>query len=527
MAGAVAHQHHHKGERLAALAAWAAPLAVYVATLLPSTGYSGDTAKFQYLGKVLGTPHPTGYPGYLLLNHLFVSIAPWGSVAWRANLLSAVCAAAACALIYRTLRLLDARPVAALAAAASFGFTGLFWSQAVVAEVYALNALYTAGVLCLLVGWERTGERRRLRAAALVFALSLGNHLATAMLAPGIAAFVWAVDRREYRNPRTLAAVGLALIIGAAQYGYLFWRSAASGGVLIEADVHGLRSLAACVSGSPFRAFMFTRSPLESFGVELPKLLLKLAGQYGPLLVPIAFGVGGIRPRRLWLLLGGGAGVTLLMICNYGIPDIDLYLIPVVLILALPLGMGIERALAAAQNRRRRGAAALALAASLLAPLLLLAWNWSDVDRSNDVADARRAEAVLDAVGPGSLIIPPDYATSCYLRYYLYGEDRRGEGIELKVAIRPGALAAYLRDGAPLTSEDGRLVYPPGLDLFVLDRERADLMRAAGCWAHELASGPILITPGPEPSPGRRARHRILRTLEPSAASEPKEHPAA
>src|SRR5688500_17569623 len=64
--------------------------ASYVATLLPGVGYSGDTAEFQFAGKVLGTTHPTGYPTYLVLNHLFVRLWPFGTVAYKANLLSAV-----------------------------------------------------------------------------------------------------------------------------------------------------------------------------------------------------------------------------------------------------------------------------------------------------------------------------------------------------------------------------------------------------------------------------------------------------
>jgi hypothetical protein len=35
---------------------------IYSLTLLPGVGYSGDTAKFQYVGHVLGTDHPPGCP---------------------------------------------------------------------------------------------------------------------------------------------------------------------------------------------------------------------------------------------------------------------------------------------------------------------------------------------------------------------------------------------------------------------------------------------------------------------------------
>ena len=71
-------------------------LVVYISTLMPGVGFHGDTPKLQFLGRHLGIPHPTGFPTYLMLNHLFVRIIPIGSLAWKANLLSAVLAAETC-----------------------------------------------------------------------------------------------------------------------------------------------------------------------------------------------------------------------------------------------------------------------------------------------------------------------------------------------------------------------------------------------------------------------------------------------
>ena len=53
---------------------------VYGRTVQRSTGnqFSVDTTKFDYLGLVLGTAHPPGYPLYTMLNAAFVRIVPWG-----------------------------------------------------------------------------------------------------------------------------------------------------------------------------------------------------------------------------------------------------------------------------------------------------------------------------------------------------------------------------------------------------------------------------------------------------------------
>src|SRR6185503_20312631 len=61
---------------------------VYLKTLFPGLGGGGDSAKFQYVGSVLGTPHPPGYPLYVLVSFCFAQI-PFGTLAWRINAMSA------------------------------------------------------------------------------------------------------------------------------------------------------------------------------------------------------------------------------------------------------------------------------------------------------------------------------------------------------------------------------------------------------------------------------------------------------
>src|SRR5687767_11901946 len=62
--------------------------ALYVATVQPDFGGPEDTPKFQFLGYVLGTGHPPGYPLYVMLSHVFVRALRAGTIAYRANLFS-------------------------------------------------------------------------------------------------------------------------------------------------------------------------------------------------------------------------------------------------------------------------------------------------------------------------------------------------------------------------------------------------------------------------------------------------------
>src|SRR5215216_3402886 len=78
-------------------------LALYVRTAAPSV-LSGDSAEFQLAAPLLGVPHPTTYPLYVLLGKLATLVIPFGDLAWRVTIVSSICAALAVALFYALIR---------------------------------------------------------------------------------------------------------------------------------------------------------------------------------------------------------------------------------------------------------------------------------------------------------------------------------------------------------------------------------------------------------------------------------------
>lgn len=191
----------------------AVALLVYGCTLLPTVSAWGDSAKFQYIAQVWGIPHPTGYPLYILLTRLFAAL-PWGDIAYRVNLLSAVCAALAAGGLYLLAALALVRPAArhrlypwpaAASAALLVAFSPLVWSQAVVAEVYALNALFVVVTLALLLRFRQTRRAGWLYAFLLVYGLSFSHHASMLLLLPAVVFWVLAatVARRRGEAART------------------------------------------------------------------------------------------------------------------------------------------------------------------------------------------------------------------------------------------------------------------------------------------------------------------------------------
>src|SRR3712207_6543822 len=116
---------------------------LYIGTLTPtvlpySTPDTLDSPMLQAEVSVLGVGHPTGYPTYMMLTHLFTSL-PLGDPAYRVNLASAVYGVAAVLVVYLAGLRLGGKSVAAAAGALAFGFSGAFWEQAVIAEVYTFE----------------------------------------------------------------------------------------------------------------------------------------------------------------------------------------------------------------------------------------------------------------------------------------------------------------------------------------------------------------------------------------------------
>ncbi|MBL4637223.1 MAG: DUF2723 domain-containing protein, partial [Kofleriaceae bacterium] len=102
-----------------------------------------DSAELSASAAGLGSPHPTGFPLYILLGKL-ASLFPIGEIAFRLNILSAVCAALAVGGVARLIIKLGKNDwptiFGAGGGASALALSFLFARQATVTEVYAPTA---------------------------------------------------------------------------------------------------------------------------------------------------------------------------------------------------------------------------------------------------------------------------------------------------------------------------------------------------------------------------------------------------
>ena len=231
---------------LTALFIFLGATALYLFTLAPSITqqhFGVDSAELTATAHIMGVAHPPGYPTYLLLAKTFSLLVPWGDVAHRINVLSAVSGAGAAVLVYyishlvieRTLRVSGATffraSAASIVAAASFAVSPLLWSQSVIAEVYSLNALFTGGVMLLALRWSNDPGAGSwpLIAAALLMGLGLGNHLTLVFVALPVT-YLMVLHRRDLTLVLIAKLLG-TFILGLSVYIYLPIRASENPGI--------------------------------------------------------------------------------------------------------------------------------------------------------------------------------------------------------------------------------------------------------------------------------------------------------
>jgi Protein of unknown function (DUF2723) len=204
---------------LAAASVGIAAVVLYRATLLPDMDL-GDTASFQArIGTPLLTPRD-GYPLYTAIGTVFHWIAG-GTPAHALNLASAVEGALACAILVLVGVELSGSVAAATAAALLFATSYTFWSQSIIAEVYALHLVFVALTLLLALRWARQPTRWRLTLVFAIYAFGFGNHLSMILLAPGVIIYLFAAAPNGWRSvlaPRVIAVALACAGAGALPY---------------------------------------------------------------------------------------------------------------------------------------------------------------------------------------------------------------------------------------------------------------------------------------------------------------------
>lgn len=391
--------------RLAAATAGSAALFVYLLTLAPDLTWAhhgADGGELITAAVTFGVPHPPGYPLYVVLGRL-AAYLPLGTVAWRFHLFSAVCTAGAVALLARTaLHLTPANDrsgraavvpavAAALAAALAAAWAPLVWSQALIAEVYALNLLAVSVVV-----WAALTQRPS-ALIGLAWGIAVTTHLTSVLLAPLVLWSVWHRPGRLWLLPGCL--------LGSTPWALLPWL-ARSGSPVIWGDPTTWQGWWWLVSAALYRPNVWRWPGRERLAADLWLLLRQLHG-VGWLLLPAAF-IGRPRPPALWAL-AAAAALYLLYGLGYATGDAAVNWLPGLWLCGLLLTPALQRL----------GPAALLL------PALALGLNYASADLHGDRALRAAVQTVWAELPPDALAVTAADHAIFALWYFQHVEGQR------------------------------------------------------------------------------------------------------
>jgi hypothetical protein len=418
-------------------AAVAAALFVLYALTAPHTVGLEDDALFILSSYFLGIEHPPGYPLFTLIGHLFCYL-PFGSAAYRVHLVSALFGALSAAAAWLCARQLGLGRLPAYLAAFALGVSPVFWSQAIIAEVYTLNTFFFLVLVYLALkacppaphGAVAT-QPRLLPWFALLFGLSLSNHWPLMLLvAPGFAIVLWPLRAEILKRAGLLA--GLAAL-GLLPYVWMVARSFAPLPISFAGPLETLTEVWSFVSRAGYADVDHSPSAdwldrVKFFRFFAGELVFQLA------LVGTALAVVGFAVQ--WRRLGrrGGAfltvaflmpSVVLLLLLGFDYSAITkhvfhVYPLPAYAIAALWLGLGF------AWLVERYALRALPAGTLVLAVLGLV---FAVGARNNLFTDhewgARYARTLLDVLPPNAVVFARDEADLGPLAYFLMIENQR------------------------------------------------------------------------------------------------------
>lgn len=402
----------------AALISGLGSLALYLATLAP-TVLTGNDAELIAAAHVLGIAHPTGYPLYLLLAKAF-ELLPVAGPPLRVALLSAVCGAgAAAAVAWAGARLTGSVPAGVLAGLVC-ALNAEMWTQATMAEVYALNALIVSLAVGVFVRWSETRRGCDLVWLAVVTGAGLAHHR-TALFFTGpllLAALV--VQRPKWR---ALAKVGLAGAAPLLLYLYLPLRAAARPPIMWS-DVSSWGSFIWHVSGRSFQQAYALARPwpeVKVVAAELASVTVSAMTVGGVALAAIGLVVMLFRHRLLGLCLVVGSCALTVWNLWYLVPDWEVFFIPCFLTAALWAGVGLAAVVRGLERQvgARAGWApgAFAAVAVVALPASLIQYGWGRAEHRGDWRRYDETRAVMAQMGPDSVYVTDwDAAMFWYLQ---------------------------------------------------------------------------------------------------------------
>jgi hypothetical protein len=437
-----------------------------------------DDGEFATVVRLAGVAHPPGYPLYILLAHPFTWL-PIGSIAFRVHLASAVFGAGACAALWWVARTLVPSALAAYVGALAFGLSRVFWSQAVIADVYTLNALVFFVLLGACLDYVRRRRAGTLITIGLLGGLGLGNHWPLLIFAAPALLLTLAPVARPLAADlvRIWPWILVAFAVGLSPYLWMVVRSQVAPDLAFYGAIESWADFWFYVSRGGYSgadaspsAGWWDKGQLAAF---LGRELLAQFTIAGALLAAL----GAWAQWRTWgVALGAGLSATVAL-GSVGLAaligaDYEFLTCAVVRvfplipygIMALWLALGFDRVATVVRAHWGRGGEATAWLAAVAVVTYVAASNFVYNDQRNYRFTRDYALTVLNSLEPGAVVFTHGDVATHVLGYFHFAE-----------GVRPDV--KLFDDQGLGVALDGRLFRPTSLDTAEKTREIVRFVR--------------------------------------------------
>ena len=444
--------------------------ALYGYTMAPDV-YVSDFAEFQYLPAKLGVPHPNGFPLFVLVGWAW-SHLPWGTLAWRMNLLAVLTGALAVGATSALAYLMQKRLSQALITGLLLAITPTLWKYSVAAERYGLNLSLICGAIGCAWLASRSPRLRWIALSAGLFSLALTTHPTSAVLAPIWLLYLVSGAVLLRQSWRAWGALAIGGVLPLLLYLYVPWRWAAflnsplAPGIgvpqmvyrgLVPAGYQNQLAVDQIWAYLSFGAGMVGRGQ-----AEFSERLSTSIGQWGTTefawwIVPLVL-VGMVaawrRERRLAAALVATVVLFVLTVATTAEAKVDAYLLPATWAILLAAGFGGDALYARAQRVdpqwRRRSAKALLIFGFVWLCIGQLIHLWPTHNQSRYLENRRDWETLLAHPLDEAGALLADWSDLTPFWYMQQAEQRRPALLALFPPQPERVIRPWVETGNPL-----------------------------------------------------------------------------
>ena len=438
----------------------------YLFTLAPSV-VEIDTGELATVQAKLGIAHPTGYPLFTLLGHLFYLMPLHLRKIYQLNLLTAVwCSLAVMVFVYTAKLILDnvnefvpkklliqgkqrtknkkpsgrvtkvetskyeiseiKKYLSAIFGGLILGFSKTFWIQGTSVEVYSLQLfLFNLIILFLLKAYLRKDNPAELKffnpwmLFALFLALGFSNHMTTIFLIPA-AAYLY-FEKYKF-NKISYQRIGLMFIVFIPTlilfYSYLPIRTVQNP-ILNWSNPDTLAKILRHVEGNQYHVWLF--SSMAAAEKQFLYFINNLPSEYlvNSFICIVGLITSFFTARKFSIFAGILFLFTVSYAINYDIHDIDSYFLLAYIALAFFIVFGIVQILTLLKHIKHPYITSVSLIAVFLS--VQIYFNFAEVNQSDVFTFEDYTKNILNSCSKNSVLFSYEWdylvASSYYFQY--------------------------------------------------------------------------------------------------------------